>query len=837
MTFAEEIETLIETNASDFEISKYFKSEIDRYMQSLPVLFEETQGKDFLVRHTKALDHFIMQMYKIVLRRMFGDYLPMRNAIPIALCALGSFGREQLSVHSDIDLMIVYIPQEGYRTEAIIEKLLYLAWDAGLKLGHRVHKVSELFDAANEDITIRTAMMEARFIIGSSFVWHAAERELYRIRHHDSARFIRAKLSESSERLRKNPVSMQPNIKEGLGGLRDAQLLFWIARTRYGVNSLKELSGTMFTDESYRLYRMALELLFRVRSALHLATGKQHDQLNLDYLPKVRRLLGYKSDMKLATQVIEAMWRVHNFSAIFVDKMSRAVVSPDATFACLRAHRTQPGVYVFESSVTTSYRLASLPVEQLLDILIALEDRPYRFENSVLSQFTYTTVHHPLPRSVHRKIRILFEREHTYELLRLFYDAGILAELIPAMRKALFLPQFDGYHHYPVGLHSVMCIQAFERITDPNIQRLYTTLSRHDRTLLKIIVFFHDAGKGRKLDHSEVGIKLIRPFLTKLGFDKEALSDATLLVRHHILMSNIAQRKNIHSEQTLYKFMSVIKTPRLLTMLYILTYADMSGVGPGIYNSFNSNLLHELYTASLEVAQQSQRITDAARRLRIEQRLHRLEAFIALPRLMQKKIMSIESNLFFFRHTPKEILRIARHAQNVQHYNFELTFNTEMSIEILRKVPLNLSYLLGKLGYLDVVSMEVFTLFDQIKYFKIVFLQTPTPDMYESVREIVEDAFDMTRTIPLSTPAIKPEQVTIDCDHSREYVELAVHTTNQRGLLAHIISVLDHRGMQIETAKIHSTKNRARDHFLIEKTAQVCEDNEELITMLCERNN
>lgn len=833
MTLVEDIETLIENNASDFEISKRFKSEIEHYMTSLPVLFEETQGKDFLVRHTKALDLFISQMYKTVLRRMFGNYLPMRNTIPIALAALGSYGREQLSVHSDIDLMIVYVPLEGYRTEAIIEKLLYLAWDAGLKLGHRVHKVSELFEAANEDITIRTAMMESRFIVGSTFAWHATQRELTRIRRHQCDVFIRAKIDEASKRMRKYPISMQPNVKEGVGGMRDAQLLFWIAKTRYDITSPKELCGVMFTEESYRQYRIALELIFRVRSALHLVTGKQHDQLNLEYLPKVRQLLGIKTDMKLATLVIEAMWRIHNFSSIFVSKMSRSLLAAPAQIPELRKHRRGRGIYVCDGTVTASYKMEAQPLERLLDVLIGLEDKPYRFDESFKSQLTYTTVSHPLPNKIFQRLRRLFDREHTYEILKLFYDAGILAELFSGMKKALFLPQFDGYHHYPVGLHSVMCVKAFEHISDPTVEKLYATLAQQDKTLLKIIVFMHDAGKGRKLDHSEVGVKLIRPLLGKLGFPKEAVEDAALLVRHHILMSNIAQRHNIHNEQTLYKFMSVVKTPRLLTLLYILTYADMSGVGPGIYNTFNAKLLHDLYIASLEIAQEKQRITDAARRLKVEQRLYRTDAFKALPRLVQKKVMSIESNLFFFRHSPEEILQITELARTIKDYSFELIFNSGLSIEIIRKTPLNLTYLLGRLGYLDVISMEVFSLFDQIKFFKLDFLQKPTPDMYESIREIIEESFDTERSVPLTTPVIKPEDITLDCEHSRDHIELAVHTANQRGLLAFVVSALDALDMQIETAKIHSTKYRARDYFLIGKSREVCNNDDQLITLLC----
>ena len=835
-TLTEDIETLIERNASDFEISKRFKQAIAEYLHSLPLVFEQTQGKDFLVRHTKALDQFISQMYKTVLRRMFGNYLPMRNAIPVSLMALGSYGREQLCVHSDIDLMIVYVPLEGYNTEAIIEKFLYLAWDAGLKLGHRVHKVSELFGAANEDITIRTAMMEARFIVGSQFTWHATQRELGRIRRYEPTRFIQAKIEEANVRWAKYPVSMQPNIKEGSGGMRDSQLLYWIAKTRFDVSSLKELSGTVFSEESYRLYRMALELIFRVRSALHLVTGKQYDQLNLEHLPKVRKILGFQTDMKLATQVIEAMWRIHNFSRIFVTKMTRPILTDPARIPALRTQRVRQGIFVTENTVLASYRLRAQPVETLLNVLIGLEDRPYCFDDSFISQLTYTTVKHPLSKTVRQQLRRLFERVHAYEILKLFYDAGILAELIPAMKKALFLPQFDGYHHYPVGLHSLQCVKALETIDDPAVAALYDGLGREDKALLKIVVFIHDAGKGRKLDHSEVGVKLIRPLMAKLGFPAAAIDDATLLVRHHILMSNIAQRQNIHSEKTLYRFMSIMQTPRLLTLLYVLTYADMSGVGPGIYNAFNAKLLNDLYRAAMEVAQEKERITDAARRLKIEQRIQRLETFKNLPRTLQKKVLSVESNLFFFRHTPEEILQIAQQARDVEKYSYALDFSTGLSVEILRKIPFNLTYLLGRLGYLDVVSMEVFTLFDQVKYFKIDFLQSATPDMFETIREIVEESFDMGRSVKLETPVIKPDEITLDCEHSKSYAELAVYTANQRGLLAFIIHCFDALDMQIAAAKIHSTKHRARDHFLIEKSPQMCDNADRLITLLCKGN-
>jgi [protein-PII] uridylyltransferase len=832
MSIVEQIEDLIEKNASDFEISKIFKAYISEYKASLPELFESNQGKDFLVKHTRALDTVISQMYKTVLRRSFGNYLPMRSSIPIAIVALGSYGREQLCVHSDIDLMIVYEEVEGYHTDKLIEKLLYLAWDAGLKLGHRVHEVSDIPKAAEEDITIRTALMESRFITGSTFTWHATERMLNQVRFNDPKSFILAKIDEAHERRAKHPFSMQPNIKEGVGGLRDSQLLYWIARTIYGVENLRALTGKLFSDEAYREYRMSLELLYRVRSALHLITNKQQDQLVLEHMPTIARMLGFKNEKKLTTKVLEASWRINNFTKIFVKKMIRPYLYEPKELADYKSSRIAPGYYALENRLFASYKILPKSIDDLLELLLSLEDRIWRTDPSFLRQFTYVKIQHPIKAKTYALLRKLFEREHVYPFLYLFYNAGILHQLIPAFKKVHNLPQFDGYHHYPVDLHSIECVHALENITDPFINELYHSLSVKERALLKITVLLHDAGKGRKQDHSDVGVKLIGPFAKNLKFSEEERERAAVLVKHHILMSNVAFRENIHNEKTLYKFMSNVKDERNLKLLYILTYADINGVGPGTYTAFSAKLLRELYDASLEIAQQSDRITDATKRLRIEKRLKNLPTFAELPRVFQKKVFSIESNLFFFRHKPEEILGIALQAREVGEFSYRFSTTGGFSIEIFRRIPLNLGYLLGKLSYLDVASMEIFTLFDEIKYFKIVFLHQPGEEAMESIKEIVEDAFDMSREVTLQKPLIKPYEITLDCDHSMAYAQMNVHTANQRGLLAYIVHCFDKEQINIATAKIHSTKNKARDHFLIEKQNQMCDNAQNLIEQL-----
>ena len=817
-----QIENIIEKNGTDFELSKLFKQYIKEYKDSLPELFEKNQGKDFLVRHTKKLDSIIELMYKTILRRVFGNYLPMRSSIPIAIVALGSYGREQLCVHSDIDLLIVYEDIEGYNTKLIIEKLFYLALDSGMKLGHRVHEVSDLFQASQEDVTIHTSLLESRFITGSSFIWHTTQRELNKIRTHNQKEFILAKITEAQLRRKKYPTSMQPNIKEGVGGLRDAQLIYWIAKTIYGVHATKELSGIVFSDEEYKEFRIALELLFRVRSALHLIANKQEDRLLLEYIPQVTLLLGFKEQRKMTSKVLQALWRINNFTQIFVKKMVRPYLVEQHYIKAFRHNRLQKGIYLLDNRLYASFNLKPRTINTLLELLVNLEDKEYKFDAGFLHQFTYTKIKHPLSSKTYELLKKLLKKQHIYPFLKLFYDAGILHKLFSNFKKVMYLPQFDGYHHYPVDIHSLKCVASLENIQESFIEQLYHSLNEEEKLLLKVTVLFHDTGKGRKQDHGEVGAKLITQFAKKLHFNDTLIQRAATLIKHHILMSNVAFKENIHNEKTLYKFMSKVGDEKNLKLLYILTYADIHGVGGDIYNAFNSKLLYDLYINALEVAQNKERITDAKKRLIVEKKVKNLLEFQILPRTLQKKILSVESNLFFFKHTPQDILHIAQKARETKEYSFTTHNQTSLVIEIYRKIPLNVGYLLATLSHLDVASMEIFTLFDGVKYFKIEFIKNVDGNELVEVQNTIDMAFDMNQKVYLRKISLKKSEINIDCEHSMTHAELSIHTSNQLGLLAYVMNTFETLNINIVTAKIHSSKYKVRDSFLMEKQNNIC---------------
>jgi [protein-PII] uridylyltransferase len=831
-----EIENVIEENGSDFELSKLFKQYIREYKESLPELFKSSQGKDFLVKHTKKLDSIIALMYKTILRRIFGNYLPMRNSIPISIIALGSYGREQLCVHSDIDLLIVYEELEGYQTELIIEKFFYLALDSGLKLGHRVHTVDDLFKASREDMTIKTALMESRFIVGSTFTWHNSGRALNKIRLDHQKEFILSKIEEAQIRRKKYPTSMQPNIKEGAGGLRDAHLVFWIAHAIYGINSLRELSGVVFSDEEYKEYRIALELLYRVRSALHLISNKQEDRLLLEHVPDVAFLLGFKDQRKMVTRVLEAGWRIGNFTKIFVKKMVRPYIAEKHYVKDFRHHRITKGIYELDGRLFASYNLKTSNINYLLEIITNLEDKVYQYDAGFLYQFTYAKITHPLQDKTYALIKKLLYRDNIYSFLKLFYDAGILHHLFANFRKVMHLPQFDGYHHYPVDIHSIKCIEALENIKEDFIQKLHDKLTPNEKMILKIVTLFHDSGKGRKQDHSEVGAKMIVPFAKRLNINENLIERAVVLIKHHILMSNVAFKENIYNEKTLYKFMSKIGDSKNLDLLYILTYADITGVGGDTYNSFNAKLLLDLYKSALEISENTERITDAKKRLIIEKRVKKDTDFKALTKLQQKKIITIESNLFFFKHSAKEILEISKIAREIKKYDFIIKNQKSLTIEIFRKIPINIGYLLSVLAPLNIANMEIFTLFDNVKYFRIDFMKNVGGNELVEVQEIIDASFDMSTEVILRDVVIKSEEINIDCEHSLTHAEISVHTSNQKGLLSYIMHIFEELNINIITAKIHSSKYKVKDSFLIEKQNNICDNGDKICEMLTKGN-
>jgi len=267
-------------------------------------------------------------------------------------------------------------------------------------------------------------------------------------------------------------------------------------------------------------------------------------------------------------------------------------------------------------------------------------------------------------------------------------------------------------------------------------------------------------------------------------------------------------------------------------MIYILTYSDMSGVGGDIYNAFTARLINTLYRQSITILESKTPLDITAKRIKKEEALKKNSEFLLFSKLEQKRILQIPSDLIFLRYSISEIIDINKRAFQTQDYTFTIDNSSNLTIEVIRKTPFNISYLLGSLSKLEIINMDICKLFNGLKYFKIDFTTTVEDEDINDITRVIHKSFKDNKKSLLVKPTIEKSEITIDCDHSDTYATMNINCRNQKGIVAHIINIFDDMQIDIATAKINTIKNRAKDMFLIEKNGNFCQNVDEIIERL-----
>ena len=837
-----QIEELISNEATDFQISKVFKTYYKNYLDSIDTTVETTGGEDFFIKHTKHTDKFLVLLYKYILRKNFGSHQPMSSSIPISLIALGSYGREQLCIYSDIDIMILYENVKGYNLKAIMEEFITLAWDCGLKLGSRVHELSEVKDAVKEDITIKSSILESRMIYGSKILWFRYENVLKIIRNTNQKEFVLDKLEEHKQRLLKYPLKMEPNIKDGYGGIRESNMMYWMANILYGATNTKDLIGTQFTEDEYKKYRQSLEFIFQVRNALHNIARKKQDQVTFDILPELSSKLGFKNksrytkDRQCMSKILSSLHIIHSFTATMVKKFTRSIIFEASNIPKLKKLRFKKNLYIVDNTLFCSFHRKEQTLNALLKELIELPSNVERFDRSYIYYASRAKLPKVQTKELKKNVKTILSKPNLYPLIKLIYNAGLFQAVLPSTKKIIDQPQFDGYHRHPVDIHSIKTLKFSQTIEDSYIKSIFDDLTNEQKILVRLVSFFHDIGKGRTDDHHIVGEKLFKSMMKSFDFNEEFIKLGARLVRYHNTMSYMATHEDIYSEKTILNFTGLIKTKEALKMLYVITYCDISAVGKNIFNSSTASLLKQLYLQSLPAFEDEEFLNESKRRIAKQNAIKNLDKYRELPTSLQKKIMYIASNQIFLRLKAEDILDIAIKAKDVETYIYKITNETQLTIRIIRKSPLNLGYLLGKLEFLNIASMNIFKLYDNKKAFEITFSEKVDDEDLFFIEEIIKDSFDMSKTTTAKTPLIRRDDIKIDCNHTAYLASMQIIAKDQKGLFAYVARIFDDFKVEIESAKLHTLNGYARDLILIEKNGNFCSKQEEIVDLICIRD-
>jgi [protein-PII] uridylyltransferase len=550
----------------------------------------------------------------------------------------------------------------------------------------------------------------------------------------------------------------------------------------------------------------SIEFLFRIRIALHLSANKKQDRLIFEYVPDVAKKLRL-TQRRLLEKTFAAMLNIEITCGYLIEKI---------TFPLLDK---------------TINEIEMKTLNEFLDNFLQ-KNKNHSFDITYIYRLQKAT-----KSNISKEIlKELFYKDKLFDFFMALYKSKQLGKLFEPIKKITHLPQFDGYHKYPVDIHSIRTLQALENIDDVNVKKLFDSFDKQEKAFIKIVALLHDCGKGRKKDHSQLGAVIVKAFIKNLEFDTEFEKFAYLLVKHHTLMSNIASREDIYSEKVIFSFISKLGDIKVLKFLFVLTYADIESVYKGAYSSFNAKTLNELFIISLEAFENRKRISEAQKRIKKEKILIKDFYFKSISRTLQKKILSIESNLLFFKYTPNEIVDIALWVNSLKTpYDYKISYKETLVIELIRRDNLNLGFLLGKLSNFNVSSMDIFKIYNNIKYFRVEFLENITQDETTFIEKIIKNSFDMDKKIELPCVKMSKSEIDIKCSHSKTYARMSLMTKDSPALLANIMSIFDDIGIDIASAKIQTIKNRARNLFLIEKNGKFCNNQEEVVNRLTKK--
>ena len=536
-----------------------------------------------------------------------------------AICAVGGYGRGEMAPYSDVDLLFLTKSRISEGLEALIEAMLYVMWDLHLKVGHSSRTIRDCIKLGGEDYTIRTALMENRFLLGDAALVDELNDRLWSDLFKGTEKeFVEAKLEERYNRHQKQGGQryvVEPNVKEGKGGLRDLQSLYWIGKYAHGVQSVSELVRLgVFTPEEYQTFQKAEDFLWAVRCHLHLLAGRPQDQLTFDMQVQVAERMGYKDrgGRRGVEHFMQAYFRQANavgeLTRIFLTQMEAENVKGDAMLE--RVFRRKPKI---GSPYSVVHGRLAVPDEAsfLKDPLNMLRvfDEGLR-TGMLLHPDAMRMVHANLdkvddamredPEAAKIFLGTLLKHGNPERALRRMNEVGLLAAFIPEFEPIVAMMQFNMYHAYTVDEHTIQCIRNLALIEHGDLTEELPVASTilHEgvnRRVLYVAMLCHDIGKGREEDHAVLGAKIARKVAPRLGLSPEECDTVEWLVRYHLLMSDMAQKRDLADPRTVRDFAKAVRSRERLDLLTVLTVCDIRGVGPGTWNNWKAQLLRTLY--------------------------------------------------------------------------------------------------------------------------------------------------------------------------------------------------------------------------------------------------
>jgi [protein-PII] uridylyltransferase len=543
----------------------------------------------------------------------------------LALVGLGGTGRGEMAPISDLDLMFLTAKAPTAEQERAAEAMLHLLWDLKLKVGHSIRSVPQLVALAKKDMTVRTAFLEARWLWGDGKTFDLAmSRFRKEVAAGSAAEFVTAKLAERDERhvrMGDSRYVVEPNVKDGKGGLRDLHTLYWIGKYVHGVERPSELVGAgLLTAAEFRRFDRAERFFWSVRCHLHLLAGRAEERLGFEYQPRLAEAMRYADRPgKLAVERFMQFYflnakAVGDLTGVFLAQLDEQLGKKGFRFALptLRRRPKRLGGFTLNRgrlSIPSDEFFRSDPVRLLALFALAARERleihPDAMRAASRDAILIDRAIRDDPRANALFMEVLTAIHSPETVLRWMNEAGVFGRFVPDFGRVVAQMQFDMYHHYTVDEHSIRAIGLLAAIERGELKQdhpLSTAIMKQiaSRRLLYAAVLLHDIAKGRGGDHSVIGAEIALKLCPRLGLDPAESETVSWLVRHHLLLSSTAFKRDLADPKTIADFAQQVQSPERLRLLLVLTVVDIRAVGPGVWNEWKRTLLRTLFEAAEE---------------------------------------------------------------------------------------------------------------------------------------------------------------------------------------------------------------------------------------------
>ncbi len=778
----------------------------------------------------------------------------------LALVAVGGYGRAQLFPYSDVDVLVL-LPEEA--DEPLRERIAAFighCWDAGLEIGSSVRTVPECLAESAKDVTVQTALLEARLVAGDSALFLRMRADFNA--QLDPQAFLVAKTLEMNQRHTKyenTPYALEPNCKESPGGLRDLHIVLWVAQAAGLGKSWRELAANgLATPFELRQIERNEALLFLIRARLHALAGRHEDRLVFDLQTAVAESFGYQSSFtpdgkRLQMRASEALMRRYYWAAKAVTQLSQILLQGIAARLAPSTQELRPiNAHFFDKGgliEVASDDLYQRAPQAILETFLLYERTPGLKDLSARTLRALYNTRGVMDGAFRRDpanracfLQILQQPEGITSTMRLMNQTSVLGRYLWPFRRIVGQMQHDLFHVYTVDQHILMVLRNMRRFFMAEHAHEYPFCSQlaggWDKPwLLYLAALFHDIGKGRGGDHSEIGAVEVRRFCRQHGVAGEDARLAEFLVREHLTMSQVAQKQDLSDPDVIAAFARRVGNERNLTALYLLTVADIRGTSPKVWNAWKGKLLEDLYRATLRVL--GGRAPDAAAEIEARKREALiLLALSALPHEAHKRLWETLDLSYFMRHEAPDIAWHTRHLSRhvgapAPIVRARLSLAGE-GLEVLVYAPDQADLFARICGYFDRAGFSILDarIHTTTNGYALDTFQVITPSMpnhYRELTHMVEN--DLAQALASDAPLPEPRRkrmsrrvqsfpvaprVSLRPDEKAQRWVLTISATDRTGLLYLVARILARHQLSVQLAKVSTLGERVEDSFLIQ---------------------